>query len=50
MENQELTLPGIVFVVLVLIFLMGLKLSPLWSVIIGLMGFGVTYFLLQGKK
>ena len=50
MKNEPLTLPGVVFIILILISVLGLKLDALWSVIIGLIGFGITYFLIQEKK
>gem|GEM_PF-4496799 len=50
MNTQDLTIPSIVFLVLVLIFVMGVKLNAIWSVVIGLIGFGVTYYLLHLKK
>lgn len=50
MQNKDYTIPGAVFLILVLISVLGIKLSPLWAVLIGLVGFGVTYLLLNRGK
>jgi hypothetical protein len=49
MQNQDHTIPGVVFLILVLISVLGIKLSPLWAVLIGLGGFGIAYFLLNKR-
>ncbi|MFA5142206.1 MAG: hypothetical protein WC471_04520 [Candidatus Woesearchaeota archaeon] len=50
MENEELGIPAIVLLILVLIFKQGLKFDANWSFIIGLIGFVITFLILRGKK
>jgi len=49
METRDLTIPGIVFIVLIVGTNLGLKLSAGWSVVIGFVGFGIVYFLMNRK-
>lgn len=50
MQNQKLIIPGIVFIILSLIGIYGIKLSPLWAVVIGFIGFTITYYLQSRRR
>jgi len=46
--QKKYVIPSIAFIGILLISLLGLKLSTSLSVVLGLLGFGIAYFL--GKK
>tara|TARA_Y100000310_G_C20355940_1_gene656643 strand:+ start:45 stop:197 length:153 start_codon:yes stop_codon:yes gene_type:complete len=50
METEKLTLPGLVFLGIMLILILGFKVNVELSVVLGFIGFGVAYYLTELKK
>ena len=47
MDNQPLSISGLIFVALLLILIVGINIPTTWAVIISFIGFGLAYYFLN---